>query len=75
MYQYNNHVIFDEVQKVPEIFPYLKMEVDKDRQNYGKFIITEPFSFHSSKKSPNLLREELGCLLFFHFNTVKSQSY
>jgi predicted AAA+ superfamily ATPase len=33
-------VIFDEVQKVPEIFDYLKISVDRDRERYGKFIIS-----------------------------------
>jgi len=45
---YKNKVIFDEVQKVPEIFHDIKMAVDKDRDNPGKFILTgsSQFSFH-----------------------------
>jgi len=38
MEQYNNHVIFNEVQKVPEIF-------SKDRENYGKYVITGSSQF------------------------------
>ncbi len=40
MQQYNHHVIFDEVQRVPELFGYVKRAIDKDRQQYGKFILT-----------------------------------
>jgi uncharacterized protein len=29
---YSNKIIFDEVQKVPEIFNYIKIAVDNDRQ-------------------------------------------
>ena len=44
---YSNKVIFDEVQKVPNIFNYVKIAVDKDRNNSGKFILTgsSQFSF------------------------------
>ena len=40
MNRYSNRVIFDEVQKVPQLFHYLKIAVDNDRDNYGKFILT-----------------------------------
>src|SRR3990167_5740450 len=40
MQVYANHVIFDEVQHVPALFHYIKMAVDQDRENYGKFILT-----------------------------------
>ena len=49
MEKYGNRVIFDEVQKSPEIFHYLKLAIDRDRQNTGKFILTgsSQFSFIS----------------------------
>ena len=31
-------MIFDEVQKIPEIFDYIKLAVDKDRDHLGKFV-------------------------------------
>ena len=37
---YDEKVIFDESQKVPEIFSYAKLAVDNDRDNYGKFILS-----------------------------------
>jgi predicted AAA+ superfamily ATPase len=45
METYNDKIIFDEVQKVPEIFSYIKIAVDRDRQNYGKFILTSSSQF------------------------------
>jgi predicted AAA+ superfamily ATPase len=38
--QYPDRIIFDEAQKVPELFHYLKIEIDKDRGNYGKYLLT-----------------------------------
>ncbi len=38
--QFTNKVILDEVQYVPELFRELKILIDKDRQNYGKWIMT-----------------------------------
>ncbi len=37
---YNERIIFDEVQKIPEIFQYLKLVVDNNRDDYGRFILT-----------------------------------
>ena len=37
MATYSDRVIFDEVQQVPELFPRLKLAVDRDRNNYGKY--------------------------------------
>ncbi len=33
-------VILDEIQYVPQLLPYIKMAVDKDRHRYGQFILT-----------------------------------
>src|SRR2546422_301076 len=37
---YTDRVIFDEVQRVPEIFSYVKRRVDDERQKYGRFVLT-----------------------------------
>jgi len=42
---HNDKIIFDEVQKVPEIFSYIKLEVDTHREQYGKFVITGSSQF------------------------------
>ncbi|MFQ5668860.1 MAG: AAA family ATPase, partial [Candidatus Binatia bacterium] len=42
---YSNRVIFDEVQKVPALFNYIKLAVDRDRHSYGKFVLTGSSQF------------------------------
>ena len=38
--QFQGPAILDEIQYVPEIFRDLKILIDQDRQNYGKWIMT-----------------------------------
>ena len=45
MKQHLDKVIFDEVQKYPRLLNYIKIAVDNDRQNYGKFILTGSSQF------------------------------
>lgn len=35
----------DEIQYAPELFPYIKMEVDKNRSDYGRFLLTGSQTF------------------------------
>jgi len=42
-------VILDEVQYLPELFPYLKMRIDQDRQRYGKWLLTGSQQFSRMK--------------------------
>ncbi len=72
MSQYNNHIVFDEVQKVPELFPYIKMEVDKDRQNYGKYVLTGSSQFSLIRQITESLAGRIGLvsLLPFHYNEI-----
>lgn len=37
--QYDNHVILDEIQRVPELFSYLQVKVDNDKK-MGQYILT-----------------------------------
>ncbi len=71
MSTYNNKVIFDEVQKVPEIFNYLKLAVDRDRQNYGKFIITGSSQFSFFKKITESLAGRIGLLSLLAFQHLE----
>ncbi len=59
---YSHHVIFDEVQKVPEIFNYVKILVDKDRSTTGKFILTGSSQFSLMKKISESLAGRIGLL-------------
>lgn len=55
-------IIIDEVQKIPEIFNYLKMNIDNDRQNYGKYVITGSSNYLMSNKISENLAGRIGIL-------------
>lgn len=59
---YDNHVIFDEAQKSPEIFNLIKIAVDNDRQRSGKFILTGSSQFSLLKKISESLAGRIGLL-------------
>ncbi len=67
MNKYSNHVIFDEVQRVPEIFSSIKIAVDNDRQNYGKFVVTGSSQFAFMKRVSESLAGRIGLLSLLPF--------
>jgi uncharacterized protein len=77
---YNNKVIFDEAQKVPKLFNYIKIAVDNDRSNYGKFILTGSSQFTFRTKISESLAGRIGLLSMLPFqfqelpNTLKEDS-
>lgn len=64
---YNHHVIFDEVQKAPSLFPLIKMAVDEDRQNYGRFILTGSSQFSLVQSITESLAGRIGLLSLLPF--------
>jgi len=62
MSRYNNKVIFDEVQKVPEIFDAIKLVVDQNRDEYGQFILTGSSQFTMLKSITESLAGRIGLL-------------
>lgn len=62
MNRYNHRVIFDEVQKVPEIFDAIKLIVDKNRSEYGQFILTGSSQFTMLKSITESLAGRIGLL-------------
>lgn len=62
MAQHQNQVIFDEAQKAPLLFNYVKMAVDNDRQHYGKFILTGSSQFHLMEEITESLAGRIGLL-------------
>jgi len=62
MQAYADHVIFDEVQHVPDLFHYLKIAVDKERKNYGKFILTGSSQLLLLEKISESLAGRIGLL-------------
>jgi len=62
MQTYQDKIIFDEAQKAPEIFHYVKMQVDKHRSQYGKFVITGSSQFALLKNVTESLAGRIGLL-------------
>jgi predicted AAA+ superfamily ATPase len=71
-HQYDRQVIFDEVQKVPELFNYIKMSVDEDREENGRFVITGSSQFSFIKGITESLAGRIGLLslLPFQFSEI-----
>ncbi len=67
MEAYSDRVIFDEVQHVPEIFHYVKLMVDNDRGDYGKFIMTGSSQFAFMKRVSESLAGRIGLLTLLPF--------
>ena len=64
---YSNKVIFDEVQRVPDIFHHVKRAVDNDRDNYGKFVVTGSSQFAFMKHVSESLAGRIGLLTLLPF--------
>ncbi len=64
---YADKVIFDEVQKIPELFNYIKIAVDKDRGVKGKFILTGSSQFSLIKNASESLAGRIGLLSLLPF--------
>lgn len=71
MNRYNKKIIFDEVQKVPEIFNSIKLFVDKNRQNYGNFVLTGSSHFSFLKAASESLAGRIGLLSLLPFQYVE----
>ena len=59
---YSDRVIFDEVQRVPDIFHYVKVIVDNNRSDCGKFIMTGSSQFAFMKRVSESLAGRIGLL-------------
>ncbi len=64
---YDNRVIFDEAHKAPELFDILKLTVDNDRDNYGKYILTGSAQFALMKGVSESLAGRIGLLSLLPF--------
>lgn len=64
---YDQQVIFDEAQKVPEIFNYIKLIVDRNRTSYGRFIVTGSSQFGFLKHVSESLAGRIGLLTLLPF--------
>ena len=69
---YSDRVIFDEVQRVPEIFSHIKLLVDQDRSNYGRFVLTGSCQFAFLKNVSESLAGRIGLLSLLPFQLVEA---
>lgn len=73
--KYNNNVILDEVQRVPELFSYIQTLVDES-QKMGQFILSGSQNFHLLNSITQTLagRVALFKLLPLDFNELKKEN-
>lgn len=73
--QYNDKVILDEVQRVPQLFSYLQTKVDESKR-MGQYILSGSQNFHLLNSISQTLagRVVLFRLLPFDFSELKSQN-
>lgn len=57
---YQSPVIIDEIQYVPSLLSYIKMQVDADRRNYGQFVLTGSQIFSLMKRESESLAGRIG---------------
>jgi predicted AAA+ superfamily ATPase len=67
--QFDDAVIFDEIQYVPTLFRDLKIQVDNDRRRYGKWIITGSQQFELMQNVGESLAGRIGIL---HLETLSA---
>jgi len=67
MDEYSEKVIFDEVQYVPEIFRYIKIKIDNNRDRRGNFIITGSSQFAFMRNVSESLAGRIGLLSLLPF--------
>ncbi len=60
-------VIFDEVQRVPELFIHLKLRVDRERRVKGRYILTGSSQFAVMKHVSESLAGRIGLLTLLPF--------
>lgn len=60
-------IIFDEIQYVPQILPYVKILIDKDRTKRGRFIMTGSCQFNLIKDLGETLAGRIGILVLLPF--------
>jgi predicted AAA+ superfamily ATPase len=67
--RFEGRIILDEIQYVPEIFRELKVLIDKDRKNYGRWIMTGSQHFSLMKTVSESLA---GRIALLHLETLSA---
>ena len=66
-------VILDEIQYVPEILPYLKIRIDKERKKNGKWLLTGSQQFHLMKNITESLAGRIAILELLPFSILENK--
>jgi len=67
-------VILDEVQYVPEILPYLKIRIDRDRKKAGKWLLTGSQQFQLMKNVTESLAGRIAIIELLPFSILEHKS-
>jgi len=65
--RYSGKTIFDEVQYVPELFSYIKIKIDRNRNKKGQYVLTGSSNFAFLKSVSESLAGRIGLLTLFPF--------
>lgn len=65
---FHEHVIFDEVQKAPELFPLLKVAIDNDRHQRGRFVLLSPHRTSQNRAITESLAGRTGIMTLLPFS-------
>lgn len=64
-------IIFDEVQYVPELFNYIKIEIDNARFDYGNFVLTGSSQFQCLRHATESLAGRIGLMTLLPFQYLE----
>jgi len=65
-------VILDEIQYVPDLLPYIKRDIQKNRQDYGKWILTTSLQSDLLNNFKESLSNCIALLSLFPFHTMEN---
>lgn len=65
--------IVDEIQYAPELLSYIKMRIDRERQRYGRFVLTGSQQFALMKGVSESLAGRIGLLEVMPFNLAEKR--
>jgi uncharacterized protein len=68
-------IIIDEAQRMPELFPVLRALIDRDRKNFGKFILLGSTSFQLHKNINESLSGRVAFVDFAPLNCLETKEH
>ena len=71
----NRPVIMDEIQYVPELFPYLKIRIDREREKKGRWLLTGSQQFQLMKNISESLAGRIALLELLPFSLLELEEH